>query len=802
MKKRHYTILLLIVVLALFALIQNKANATTHIVTVQNNFFNPASLNVLVGDTVHFQWVEGNHTTTCDPGTLAGTSYPAGFFGWDAVMNSGNTDYYVAITQPGAYVYGCQPHWPAMQGTITATTGYKYWIGTNGGGDGSSWTDAFNWLDGTVPSTTDSVLLNNSFVTSTYFVNLPGGTASTQVSKIVIQPTLPNYIYFVLPSTNTNTADALKLGNGSGSPYDFVIGKNGVFRYQSGAASGTPFVFVNSTDSIQILDGGLWYHNCRVGQTGIANKLSKRPETKFGTFHYDMPTLSFASIQFQNITYGNLILSGYTAAGGVYMAKKYITTGSSACNVRGNFYMDEYCYDSTTMTNNLNIGGNFTMYGKMVYAGVANPRIINFNGTTLQTIECGGLSAVNYQISSRVTFNNAAGFYITTPFYVDSVTMTNGNIATAGGAWLGVGYDATNKGYLNRTGGIVTGQMERWYLAGVISDPLIFPVGSSTVLKQATVKFSTAPTTAGRIGVKFIDNGTEGSDLPVTLNDAGFPVTRRSNSYWRMTGTWLTGGLIDVDLDGNGQQGITTPENLRVIWSNDGGTSFSLQGNHINGTLNIGKRSDIGYYFSDFYIAAGADNPLPVQLASFTTVIKERNVDLKWSTLSEQNNSHFNIERKNSSDHNWNTIGKVAGAGNSNTIRNYTFTDREINTGKYNYRLKQIDFNGNAEYHNLANEVIIGVPGKYDIGQNYPNPFNPTTKIDFSLPLDSKVSIIVYDMTGREIKTLLNNELRTAGYYTAEFNGSSFASGTYFYKFIAEAGGKQNVITKKMVLIK
>ncbi len=800
MKKRHYSIILIIVVITLFALIENKANATIHTITVQNNFFSPSSINVLVGDTVHFQWVEGNHTTTCDPGTLPGTSYPAGFFGWDAVMNSGNTDYYVAITQPGAYVYGCQPHWPAMQGTITATTGYKYWIGINGGGDGASWTDAFNWLDGTVPSTTDSVLLNNSFVTSTYFVNLPGGTARTQVAKIVIQPTLPNSIYFVLPSTNTIDS-SLRLGNGSGSPYDFVIGKNGIFWYKTGATSGLPFVLLNTTDSIQILDGGLWWHNCRVGQTGIANKLSKRPETKYGTFRYDMTTLSFASIQFQNITYGNLELSGYSAAGGVYMAKKYITTGSSACNVRGNFYMDEYCYDSTTMLNNLNIGGNFTMYGKIVYSGNST-RNINFNGTSLQTIECGGLSAINYQISRSVSFNNAAGFNITTPFYVDSVTMTNGNIATAGGAWLGVGYDATNKGYLNRIGGIVTGQMERWYLAGAISDPLIFPVGTSTVLKQATVKFSTAPTTAGRIGVKFIDNGTGGSDLPVTLNDAGFPVTRRSNSYWQMTGTWLTGGLIDVDLDGNGQEGITNSANLRVVWSNDGGTTFSLQGVHKNGTLNTGKRGDVGYYFSDFYIAAGADNPLPVQLASFNSTVNDRSVSLRWTTASEQNNAYFNIERKNSADENWNTIGKVNGAGNSGTIRNYTFTDKGNNTGRFNYRLKQVDFNGNTEYHNLANEVIIGVPSKYDIGQNYPNPFNPTTKVDFQLPVDSKVSILVYDMTGRELKTLLNNELRTAGYYTAEFNGSSFASGTYFYRFITEAGGKQNIITKKMVLIK
>lgn len=801
MRKLFNAIVLVFFAVTLFVFSPDKTGATTYTVMVQDNFFSPASINVLVGDTIHFQWVNGNHTTTCDPVTLPGTSYPAGFFGWDSPINSGNTDYYVAITKPGSYVYGCQLIWPAMQGTITAGTGYKYWIGLNGGGDGTSWDDALNWLDGVLPSISDSVMLNNSFVTSTYIVNFPGGTSSTQVAKIVIQPTIPNFIYLVLPSTNTNTLGALILGNGSGSPYDFVIGKNGVFLYQTGATSGTPFQMLTSSDSIQILDGGLWNHNCRVGQTGIANKLSKLPSTKFGTFRYNMPTLSFASIQFQNITYGNLELSGQAAAGGVYMAKKYITTGSSACNVRGNFYMDEYCYDSTTMTNNLNIGGNFTMYGKIVYAGVASPRTLNFNGTSLQTIECGGLSAVNYQISSRVTFNNAAGFYISTPFYVDSVTMTNGNIATAPGAWLGVGYDATNVGFLQRTGGIVTGQMERWYLAGTASDSLIFPVGTSTVLKQARVRFSTAPTVAGRIGIKYIDNGTDGSDLPSTLNDGGYIINRRSNSYWLMTGTWLTGGLIDVALDGNGQEGITNAANLRVIWSNDGGTSFSLQGNNKSGNANIGRRTDIGFYFSNFYLAAGSDNPLPVELASFTSTINSRNVILNWSTFSEQNNSHFEIERKNSTDQNWNSIGRVDGAGNSGTIRNYKFSDNGINTGSYNYRLKQVDLNGNSQYHNLSNEVIVGIPVKYEISQNYPNPFNPETKINYDLPFDSKVSIKIFDITGREVANLINT-VQTAGYYTVNFNAASLSSGIYFYSINAEGGTHNFSKTVKMLLLK
>ena len=113
------------------------------------------------------------------------------------------------------------------------------------------------------------------------------------------------------------------------------------------------------------------------------------------------------------------------------------------------------------------------------------------------------------------------------------------------------------------------------------------------------------------------------------------------------------------------------------------------------------------------------------------------------------------------------------------------------------YRLKQIDFNGNFEYFNLSNEVIIGIPSKFELSQNYPNPFNPSTKITFALPNDGKVSLKIYDMTGKEVM-LLVNEVKTAGYYSDSFNASSLSSGIYFYTLSAD----NFTATKKMMLVK
>jgi hypothetical protein len=188
---------------------------------------------------------------------------------------------------------------------------------------------------------------------------------------------------------------------------------------------------------------------------------------------------------------------------------------------------------------------------------------------------------------------------------------------------------------------------------------------------------------------------------------------------------------------------------------------------------------------------------LPVELASFTSDVNGSNVKLKWSTANEQNNSGFDIERKISGSNEWKKINFMQGNGTTNEAKNYSYEDRNLSYGKYQYRLKQIDFNGNYEYHELQNEVEIGVPKKFNLSQNYPNPFNPATKISFELPHSSKVKLSVYDITGKLASELVN-EQRAAGYYTVEFNGNNLASGMYFYRIETEDFSA----TKKMILVK
>ncbi|MBK9227823.1 MAG: T9SS type A sorting domain-containing protein [Ignavibacteria bacterium] len=203
--------------------------------------------------------------------------------------------------------------------------------------------------------------------------------------------------------------------------------------------------------------------------------------------------------------------------------------------------------------------------------------------------------------------------------------------------------------------------------------------------------------------------------------------------------------------------------------------------------------------FCDFAVA-GNDQPLPVELASFVSVIHGNNVTLNWSTSTETNNAGFDIERSGVTG-SWSKIGSVSGNGTTSTPHSYSYTDKAVATGKYNYRLKQTDFNGNFEYHNLGNEVNIGVPEKFDLSQNYPNPFNPSTKINYDLPSDGNVSIKLFDISDKEV-ALLVNEVKTAGYHTVELNASNLSSGVYFYRISVDANGNNFIATKRMMLLK
>lgn len=193
---------------------------------------------------------------------------------------------------------------------------------------------------------------------------------------------------------------------------------------------------------------------------------------------------------------------------------------------------------------------------------------------------------------------------------------------------------------------------------------------------------------------------------------------------------------------------------------------------------------------------------LPVELSNFYFTKNRNEVELHWSTASEINNAGFDIERKISGSEEWKVSGTVKGKGNYSGITEYSFKDKNIQPGIYNFRLKQTDFNGNYEYFELSQNVNIAIPVSNVLSQNYPNPFNPSSQISYEIGDGANkainVKLTVFNSLGKEVETLFKGE-QNPGYYKVNFNGSGFPSGIYFY--VLEADGVV-VDSKRMLLIK
>ena len=286
--------------------------------------------------------------------------------------------------------------------------------------------------------------------------------------------------------------------------------------------------------------------------------------------------------------------------------------------------------------------------------------------------------------------------------------------------------------------------------------------------------------------------------------------------YWQIGTTYKT-FTCDATFDITDLPGVTNTENLRIIKRNNSNADWAIYNDFTLVSATQIKANNLTS-FSEFAIASVGGNALPVELISFDALILNEKVKLTWETATEVNNYGFEILRSVKNENSqyadeWEKLGFVQGSGNSNSPKSYEFIDESPLTDSTEYKLKQIDTDGNFAFYSKTVKVVFGVtdannnkstdelPKEFLLAQNYPNPFNPSTKIKYSVPVMdanfTNVKLIIYDVLGKEVLDLVN-EQQTAGNYEIEFNASNLSSGMYFYKL----SSNNFSAIKKMLLVK
>ena len=367
---------------------------------------------------------------------------------------------------------------------------------------------------------------------------------------------------------------------------------------------------------------------------------------------------------------------------------------------------------------------------------------------------------------------------------LSSNTTVNGTLTFSGDSLL---YTGANTLTLGPTA-TITGERAGRYVNGILTTTQVVGTGASTFggigvsLAAGMDDLGSVSVTraAGLTGIVSVE-GNQGIARRWTITSTNPPTSGRD-----LTLTW-------VSTDDNGKTFNGT--NYAEAWRYNGvkwdkiGTAMDVSSNDPR-SLTVTTTA-----FSDWTVS-DQNSQLPVELVSFSASVAGTGVTLTWSTATEKNNYGFYIERTAIGE-SWNQIGFVKGAGTTLTGRNYQYTDNSVLSGKYSYRLRQVDFDG-ATHYSSAVDVDLTVPAKFELSQNYPNPFNPSTVIRFTVAEQMKTSLRIYSVTGKLVATLFEQQAEPGRLYLVKFDGSQYSSGIYFAEL---ASGSQKSV-KKLTLIK
>lgn len=549
-----------------------------------------------------------------------------------------------------------------------------------------------------------------------------------------------------------------------------------------------------------------------------------------------------------NFTINDLTVGGGTS--GVLQFSKTDTTnivvnGNILIQLGGVFKVQTNTNGGTGLLHTLDLKGNLTHYGLILDFRSGTPGTtlsgcnLTLSGTKNSTLAVNTpYSTVNGDFNA-VTINKTGGAKVILgsniavnggssngPAALNStMTFISGIIETVNYVWICQSTSSTQ----------VTGYSAASYINGAMGRGMSnnggtnkdFPVGDANAYEIFNLRSTTSGTATGHYAIVRCISGSASTGSSSFTNgiDKVSDVRYYQVSYNQLLGS----GAASMSFDrfrpsyntNDGVAGGNT--NLRVAYSTDSRATWigmnqtvphtttlvspptTINPDSLSPVITLASGSN-SIYFALARVTGTTDNTLPVELSSFSSTVNGRNVRLNWETKTELNFRNFSIERAifkmNDASVNWNSIGTVQASGTGSSPMKYSFNDNKLQPGKYQYRLKMLNYDGAFTYSNII-ETEIMLPSSFELSQNYPNPFNPSTKINYSLPSDSKVTLEVFNINGERVEMLVN-AYQSAGFYTFNFENNRIASGIYFYRLNTIALGSGNSFSsiKKMILLK
>jgi hypothetical protein len=662
-------------------------------------------------------------------------------------------------------------------------------------------------------------------INTTYYLRVyhSGSGAATGNVAICVVHTLPS----CLTSTTVATSDYVWQGQTTawGDASNWLIyngpssysvatvapsNANNVFIPAATCFSNQPVVIAaaSSVNNLTILSGA----SLALGSytVGVAGNLTV---VGAGTFDAGTGTIEFVGTGTQAISIGTQVFNNVIMnCSGTVSLSENIIINANYTNTAGSLDMNNF---------NLAIGGNYTNDNSSASSLIPGTGTVTFNGTGAQAI--GGSIATTF---TNLTVNKTSGLLTLNKATNVStlLTMTAGNIATRISVipdvtnLLTIGTSALNPGLIacpstpNWSGGTILGPIKRWFAAGINSsqESGIFPVGFTDTNRFAQVNYTATLATGGTITAEYRRGATPVNNVVIPnppgpdviyLNYSGLPayvnghmVTNYENAgYWEITpGADVDGELGNLNtaqyaliLRGNKLSTVSSPaamSQLRMIKSTTH-TSWDNVGIG-NYTSNFSPLSDVSDFtitntemtnFSFFNIGSGQISWLPIELINFAANCNEKSeVDLKWSTASEQNSEYFNIERSRDLVQ-WEYVSTVNAAGNSNYNIDYSTLDTDPFGGISYYRLLQVDNNGTQT---IYGPISVSCADNENGMVVFPNPTQGNFTVEISsTEMFANAQLQITDLTGKVINERSTNILEGKNQFT--FEGLDLQLGTY-----------------------